>query len=261
MIRYFLEVSYKGTRYSGFQVQENALTVQSEIERALEIFLRSAVRLTGSSRTDSGVHALQNYFHFDSAELIAEKGLYNINSILNDDIVVKQLHQMKPKSDGELPHARFDATSRKYKYFILQRKDPFRRDTTFYFPYKLDFDLLQQAAVVIKEYTDFTSFSKRNTQVKTFNCSILESEWKMENETLIYQVRSNRFLRGMVRALVGTMLQVGRKKISIDKFREIISARDCSLADFSAPGHGLFLINVEFPEDFFSSKSTPEEHF
>ncbi|HYJ36973.1 MAG TPA: tRNA pseudouridine(38-40) synthase TruA [Chitinophagaceae bacterium] len=261
MIRYFLEVAYKGTKYSGFQVQENAITVQSEIERALEILLRSGVRLTGSSRTDSGVHALQNYFHFDTEEEISERKLYNINSLLPDDIVVKCLHKMKPKNNGALPHARFDATSRKYKYFILQRKDPFKKDTSFYFPYKLDFELLQQAALVIKAYTDFTSFSKRNTQVKTYNCSILESEWKIENEMFIYHVRSNRFLRGMVRALVGTMLQVGRKKISIDKFHEIINARDCSLADFSAPAQGLFLITVEFPEDFFSVKSAPDEHF
>ena len=261
MIRYFLEVAYKGTKYSGFQVQENAITVQSEIERALKMFLRSAVKLTGSSRTDSGVHALQNYFHFDSAEEIPGKSLYNINSHSSRDIVVKQLHRMKPKGDGELPHARFDASSREYKYFILQRKDAFRKDTSFYFPYKLDFELLQQAAVVIKEYSDFTSFSKRNTQVKTFNCSILESEWKIEKDALIYQVRSNRFLRGMVRALVGTMLQVGRKKITIDEFHKIVNARDCSLADFSAPAQGLFLVNVEFPEDFFSLESAPDEHF
>jgi tRNA pseudouridine38-40 synthase len=252
MMRYFLEVAYKGTNYSGFQVQENAVTVQSEIERALEIFYRYRFKLTGSSRTDSGVHALQNFFHFDCEEILQPKGIYNINSILPEDIVVKSIRQMGARENGELPHARFHATSREYKYFILQGKDPFRKETTYYYPYKVEFDALQQAAREVMEHSDFTSFSKRNTQVKTFSCSIIESEWRIDENTLIYHVRSNRFLRGMVRALVGTMLQVGRKKISLEQFREIINARDCSKADFSAPAQGLFLVSVGYPENFFA---------
>ncbi len=251
-MRYFLEVAYKGTRYSGFQVQENAITIQSEIERALKIYFRSDFKLTGSSRTDAGVHALQNYFHFDYDTGIQQKELYNLNSILPEDIVINSISLMRKKDDGEWPHARFDAISREYKYYILQRKDPFRKETAYQYPYKIDFESLQQAALVIAEYNDFTSFSKKNTQVKTFICSIIESEWKWEEDVLIYHVKANRFLRGMVRALVGTMLQVGRKKITLEQFREILLARDCSLADFSAPAVGLFLVAVEYPEGFFS---------
>ena len=250
-MRYFLEVAYKGTRYSGFQVQENAITVQSEVERALRIYYRSEFKLTGSSRTDAGVHALQNYFHFDHDTVVEQRELYNINAILPDDIVINSVNEVHPKENGELPHARFDALSREYKYYILQRKDPFRRETAYYYPYKLDFESLQQAAGIIAEYSDFTSFSKRNTQVKTFICSVVQSEWKWEDGVLLYHVKANRFLRGMVRALVGTMLQVGRRKISLEEFRGIIVARDCTRADFSAPAAGLFLVTVEYPENFF----------
>jgi len=251
-MRYFLEVAYKGTRYSGFQVQENAITVQSEIERALKIFFRTEFKLTGSSRTDAGVHALQNYFHFDFDTPIQQKELYNVNSILPEDIVINSISLMQQKDGGEWPHARFDAISREYKYYVLQRKDPFRKETAYYYPYKIDFEDLQEAAMIIAEYNDFTSFSKRNTQVKTFICSIKESEWKLEEDMLMYRVKANRFLRGMVRALVGTMLQIGRKKITLDEFREIILARDCSRADFSAPALGLFLVTVQYPENYFS---------
>src|SRR5205807_3439164 len=141
---------------------------------------------------------------------------------------------------------------REYKYFIHQKKDPFVKDTSYYFPYALDIELMQQACTLIMNYTDFTSFSKKNTQVKTFNSVIGGSEWKFKNDVLVYEVKANRFLRGMVRALVGTMLQVGRKKITVDEFIHIIEARDCSLADFSAPAQGLFLVAVEYPKDFFS---------
>ena len=253
-MRYFLEVAYKGTRYSGFQVQENAITVQSEIERALRIYFRTEFKLTGSSRTDAGVHALQNYFHFDAEIAIEQKELYNVNAILPEDIVINSIRVMHQKEDGEWPHARFDAISREYNYYILQRKDPFRKETAYYYPYKVELESLQQAALIISEYSDFTSFSKKNTQVKTFICSILESEWKWEEGVLMYRVKANRFLRGMVRALVGTMLQVGRKKISLEEFRDIINARDCTRADFSAPALGLFLAIVEYPGNFFQDK-------
>jgi tRNA pseudouridine38-40 synthase len=252
MNRYFLEVAYKGTKYSGFQVQENAMTIQSEVEHALALYFRSAFRLTGSSRTDAGVHALQNYFHFDSDQILADKALYNINAILPEDIVVKSLSLMPAKPDGNPPHARFDALSRQYKYFVQQKKDPFTRESSYYFPYSLDLELLHKAACLISGYSDFTSFSKRNTQVKNFICKIEESKWVEENGMLQYRVKSNRFLRGMVRALVGTMLQVGRNKISLERFQQIIDARDCSLADFSAAAEGLFLVAVDYPENFFA---------
>jgi tRNA pseudouridine38-40 synthase len=251
MNRYFVEVAYKGTHYSGFQVQENAATIQSEVESAFATFFRKQFHLTGASRTDAGVHALQNFFHFDAEEILAEKALYNINSILPDDIVVKSMKLLQPKEDGNAAHARFDAISREYKYFIQQKKDPFTKDTAYYYPYAIHFALLQQAAELVKQTIDFTSFSKKNTQVKTFNCVIEKSDWMLGNGCLVYEVKANRFLRGMVRSLVGTMLQVGREKITLDEFKQIIYGRDCSLADFSAPAQGLFLVAVEYPKNFF----------
>lgn len=244
MTRYFLELSYKGTRYSGFQVQQNALTVQSEVEKALEIFFRQKIALTGSSRTDAGVHALQNYFHFDFEREIQPSSLYNVNAILPSDIVLRSVHPAM--YNGEPAHARFHAISREYRYYIYKFKDPFLEDRAYFFPYTLDMELLKQAAAIVMQHTNFTSFSKRNTQVKTFLCQIMISEWEEGRDCLIYHVKANRFLRGMVRGLVGTLLQVGRGKISLDEFNSIIEKRDCTLADFSAPAHGLFLTAVEY---------------
>lgn len=242
-MRYFLEVSYKGTAYSGFQSQQNTgLTIQSEIEKAFLVLQKEAVTLVGSSRTDAGVHALQNFFHFDFEGTIHPQFIYKINAILPDDIVIRKVTPVTAEA-----HARFDAISRRYKYFVYRRKDPFLKDRAFYFPYKLDIGKMQVAATILKEYKDFTSFSKRNTQVKTFQCTILESEWVWEDDCLVYHVKANRFLRGMVRALTATMLQVGRGKLTLDGFRQVIEARDCTKASFAVPAHGLFLIEVEYP--------------
>ena len=245
-MRYFLEVSYKGTNYSGFQSQKNANTIQAEIEKALTILLKQKIDLTGSSRTDAGVHALQNYFHFDFEKELSPKLSYNLNAILPADISAKNLIRVKDDS-----HCRFDAISREYKYFIYRKKDPFLADRAFYFPYKLDMDTMQKAAEIIKEYTDFTSFSKRNTQVKTFECDIKDSEWIMEGECLVYHVKANRFLRGMVRALSATMLKLGRGKIALDDLKKIIEDKDCTLANFAVPAYGLFLIHVCYPDNYF----------
>jgi len=247
MLRYFIEVFYKGTHYSGFQIQQNANSIQAEVEQALSIFLKGEVSLTGSSRTDAGVHALSNYFHFDSVLLVnytpesISKMVYNLNAILPDDIVIKQIYQVK--SDA---HCRFDAISRAYKYFIYQQKDPFLSDRAFYYPYPLDIALLNAAATAIQSYKDFTSFSKKNTQVAHFECSILKSEWIFENNFLVYNVKANRFLRGMVKGLVGTMLKVGTGKLSVAEFCSIVEGKDCSKADFSVPPHGLCLITVSY---------------
>jgi tRNA pseudouridine38-40 synthase len=249
--RYFLELAYKGTHYSGLQVQPNAVTVQSEVENALETFFRTKFSLTGSSRTDAGVHALQNFFHFDTELEIPAASVYNINAILPRDIVVKAIRLLKAPAGDDAPHCRFSATYREYKYYIYQSKDPFLDDRAFYYPYTLDLPALEEAAAVVPGYRDFTSFSKRNTQVKTFECTIMVSRWLGEGNCLIYNVRANRFLRGMVRALVGTMLRVGTGKISVEDFRGIIEKRDCTLADFSAPGHGLFLAGVGYHENIF----------
>jgi tRNA pseudouridine38-40 synthase len=264
MSRYFLEISYKGTGYSGFQLQENANTIQAEVEKALHILVRSsfaypggeeeALSLTGSSRTDSGVHARQNFFHFDtSVPIRLWRGIgdeahlvYKLNAILPDDIVVKKLIAVAADS-----HCRFDAVSREYKYYIYQHKDPFLRETAFFFPYKLEMEKLQQAAAMVKEYNDFTSFSKRRTQVKSFICQIHESKWLLEEDCLVYQVKANRFLRGMVRALTATMLKIGRNKLSLEEFRSVIEARDCRKASFAVPPRGLFLLEVNFPDGYF----------
>lgn len=246
MSRYFLEVSYKGTNYSGFQIQQNANSIQAEIEKAFQILQKEKIGLTASSRTDAGVHALQNFFHFDFEGEINPHFIYKMNAILPGDVVVQKLIAVKQES-----HCRFDAINREYKYFIYRYKDPFLKDRAFYFPYKLNMELMQQAAVVIRAYTDFTSFSKRNTQIKTFNCCIMESKWGREDECLVFYVKADRFLRGMVRALVATMLKIGRGKMTIEQFKNVIEERDCSKASFAAPSHGLFLMSVNYQRNYF----------
>jgi len=242
MPRYFIEVSYKGTNYSGFQVQQNANSIQAEVEKALKVYYKEEVKLTGSSRTDAGVHATQNFFHFDSERAIEDQS-YHLNAILPKEIVIKKLFPVQPDS-----HCRFDAVSREYAYYLYQQKDPFKEDRAYFFPFKLDLDLLNKAAGELLNAKDFTTFSKRNTQVKTAICNITYSEWQQESDVFIYRVVSNRFLRGMVRGMVGTMLQVGREKISVEQFINIIQSRDCTKADFSVPPQGLFLQKVNFPE-------------
>ena len=249
MPRYFLEVAYKGTNYSGFQVQKNANSIQAEVEKAFHILHKHRITLTGSSRTDAGVHALQNFFHFDFSGDLAVHVIYKMNAILPDDIAVREL--IAVRSDA---HCRFDALNREYKYFIYRRKHPFLKDRAFYFPYKLNIEAIQEAGELIKEYHDFTSFSKRRTQVKTFVCSIVESKWYLEADHLVFYVKADRFLRGMVRALVATMLRIGRGKIAVHEFREIIEQKDCSKASFAVPAHGLFLVGVNYPDDYFPTE-------
>ena len=266
MPRYFIEVSYKGTAYCGFQVQKNGITIQSEVEKALTIYFKQSFSLTGSSRTDAGVHALQNFFHFDTeqplrgndnsnqsskvlflgADLAADnvglgEAFYHLNAILPKDIVIKRIFQV-----DEDAHCRFDAIGREYRYYIYWNKDPFLQDRAYYFPYHLDKEKLQEAATLLLGNKDFTSFSKRNTQVNNFICTLQKSEWLVEEDRLYYCVKANRFLRGMVKGLVGTMLRVGTGKISLEDLGIIIKSKDCTLADFSVPAHGLFLIEVEF---------------
>ena len=241
MLRYFIEVSYKGTNYSGFQIQQNATSIQEEIEKSLKIFYKKDFKLTGSSRTDAGVHALQNFFHFDTESNLADAS-YHLNAILPADIVVKKIFLVKSDS-----HCRFDALSREYAYTLYQQKDPFLQDRAYFFPYEINIELMQKAANELMNHQDFAAFSKRNTQAKTTMCTILSSKWTVKENILTYQVTGNRFLRGMVRGLVGTMLQVGRGKLSIDQFINIVKSRDCTKADFSVPPQGLFLLKVEFP--------------
>jgi tRNA pseudouridine38-40 synthase len=242
MPRYFLEVSYKGGEYSGFQVQENANSIQQEVEKAFAIYFRNQVSMTGSSRTDSGVHALQNFFHFDFPGPIPPTALYHLNAILPGDITLKNLYWSEPDS-----HCRFDAEAREYHYFIYSSKDPFQQDRAYYYPYPLNMSKLQEAADLLKKNTDFSAFSKRNTQAKTGICAITKSIWLEKEGGVVYQTQANRFLRGMVRGLVGTMLLVGRGKLSLEDLEEIIQTKDCTQVDFSVPAHGLFLARVQYP--------------
>ncbi|RYF90642.1 MAG: tRNA pseudouridine(38-40) synthase TruA [Chitinophagaceae bacterium] len=245
MPRYFIEVAYKGTHYAGFQIQQNANTIQAQVEKALAIYLRADTTLTGSSRTDAGVHAKQNFFHFDSDKLSGfsnlAKPVYHLNAILPGDIVVKSIRRVADEA-----HSRFDAISRSYKYTTYSFKDPFLQDTGFYYPFQVDINLLNSFAAELLLYTNFEAFSKRSTQVHTFNCSIIQSEWVKEENVLSYNVSANRFLRGMVKGLVGTMLRAAGKHHSVQQFKAIIESRNPSLVDFSVPSHGLCLCRVNY---------------
>jgi tRNA pseudouridine38-40 synthase len=245
MPRYFLEVSYKGTHYSGFQVQENSNTVQAEVQKGLSTICRKTVVLTGSSRTDAGVHALQNFFHFDHDEPLHPQLAYKLNAILPPDIAVARLIAMPPEA-----HARFAAVAREYNYRIYSKKDPFLRETAFYFPYKLDRSSLDTAAAIIREQTNFFAFAKSNSQVKTFSCTIQRSEWTEREGILIYEVQANRFLRGMVRLLTATQLKLARGVITKDEFLQLFASSTVKCS-FSVPPTGLFLKAVHYPQNFF----------
>lgn len=257
MPRYFIEVAYKGCRFNGFQIQQDkGMTIQGEVNRALEVLFKEAVQTTTSSRTDAGVHAYQNFLHWDTdRETLPPKTIYALNAILDKDLVIQNIFPVDPAA-----HARFDAVARKYAYHISSYKNPFERETSYHFPFALQEDLLTQTADIVKRHTDFTSFSKRNTDVKSFLCKIEESYWERTDEhQIIYHVRANRFLRGMVKALVGTQLQVARGKINLADFEQIILEKDCTLADFSPPSGGLFLEKVCYP-DHLLGPPLPHRH-
>ena len=247
MPRYFLEVAYKGTNYSGSQIQKNANTVQAEIEKALYVVCRVSVSLTGSSRTDAGVHALQNYFHFDFDTTLPSTLVYKLNAVLPPDIALINL--LLVSNDA---HARFHALSREYEYHIYRKKNPFIRETAFYFPYSLNLEILKDTSAIIKEQTNFSAFCKTNTQSTNSVCVVQASNWRIENGVLIYRVKANRFLRGMVRALTATQLQVARGAISIEGFTELFDepGRKCT---FSTPPTGLTLVTVCYPQSCFPS--------
>ena len=250
MSRYFIEIAYKGSNYSGFQVQENANTIQAEVEKAFKTIHRNPVELTGSSRTDAGVHALQNFFHFDYAEGINPQFIYKMNALLPHDIAVKNLFHMPSTA-----HSRFDATSREYIYSIHRFKDPFLQTTSLYFPFTLDLERMNQASELLKKQTNFFAFSKTNTQVKNFNCKIIKSEWVEGENTLIYNIEANRFLRGMVRAIAATLLKIGRHKLSMADFEKLFT--EDKKAGYSVPAHGLFLNKVKYTQNYFPVSGLP----
>jgi tRNA pseudouridine38-40 synthase len=246
-VRYFLDISYNGTAYHGWQIQNNAHTVQAEIENALSKLLGVPTAIMGSGRTDTGVHAIQQIAHFDTENAASEKELrYKLNSFLSPDISINQVLQVHPEA-----HARFDATERSYQYFIHQEKTPFRQGMSYYFSRELNILLMNQAAEKLLGTKDFESFSKVKTEVNNFICTITEARWKFENESLIFHVSANRFLRGMVRALVGTLLEVGLGKINVEDFAEILVQKDRTAAGRSVPPQGLFLSEVKYPESVY----------
>ncbi len=246
-MRYFFSTAYKGTAYHGWQKQPNAISVQQKLEEVFSVILNSEVEITGSGRTDSGVHANQQIFHVDLADTVKpDQLIYNANKMLPMDVSLVDYKLVKPEA-----HARFDAVSRSYKYRITRFKDPFADDLAYHFTKNLDLAAMNAASNLLFSYTDFESFSKVKTDVFTFNCEIFEAEWKQEGEQLVFCVSSNRFLRGMVRALVGTLLEIGQGRLTKEEFKAIILQKSRHSAGRSVPAHGLYLTKVEYPSNIY----------
>lgn len=242
-MRYFIKFAYNGKNYFGYQIQPNAVSVQETLEKALSTLLKEPIEIIGAGRTDSGVHAKQMYAHFDYKEDINSLILVKkMNSFLPKDIVVFDF--IKLHDDA---HARFDAISRKYEYLIHTYKNPFLDEGSWFYYHALDVVRMNEACKILLEYTDFECFSKVHTDVHTFNCTIEEAFWEINGSNLKFTISANRFLRNMVRAIVGTMINVGLHKLSIDDFRKVIESKNRGKAGFSVPAHGLYLVEVKYP--------------
>ena len=246
-MRYFLELAYNGTNYHGWQIQKNAHSVQAEIQNALSTLLRQPIEILGSGRTDTGVHAIQQFAHFDVEQALEEDAFVKkLNGILPPDISIYRLIRVTPDA-----HTRFDATQRHYIYRINREKTPFLRDFSYYHFHKLDVAQMNKAGKILLNHKDFQCFSKVHTDVNHYLCDISQAVWKEETyyntKLLVFYVGANRFLRGMVRAIVGTLLNVGNGKISLEEFEQIILSKDRKQAGWSVPAQGLFLAKVEYP--------------
>lgn len=248
MNRYFIYLAYNGKNYSGWQVQPNGITVQETIEKALETLFRCPVSIVGAGRTDTGVHARMMVAHFDWREPLTDLSFLaeKLNRILPKDIAIDKVVQVK-----EDAHARFDALSRTYNYCITTKKNPFNHEFVYKIYGILDFDAMNKACEELQNYVDFTSFSKLHTDVKTNNCRITYAKWEQEGEIGRFTITADRFLRNMVRAITGTLIEVGRGKVSIQEFKDIIEAKDRGRAGMSVPGHALFLVDIRYPEELF----------
>lgn len=243
-MRYVLEVMYDGTKFHGSQVQGDTPTVQLEVNKAISTILRQTIISVGASRTDEGVHALCNYYHFDLERELDQSFLYKCNSIMPHGLAVKRVC----KAANPEFNARFDALTRRYRYRIYFTKNPFLHTKALYYPFRFNHEVLQETAAVIKEHQNFESFAKRNAQVHTFNCNIIQSHWEYKDDELHYIVEANRFLRGMVRGLVGTQLHMARYNGSAQDLTNIIEAHDCRKAFFDVTGHGLYLEHISYKE-------------
>jgi len=244
--RYFLQLSFTGDNYHGWQVQNNARSVQQTLNTALSTILGEPILTTGAGRTDAGVHATEFYAHFNcetsALALQIDKLLYRLNVLLPIDIAIQKIIPVAATA-----HSRFDALSRTYNYVINRTKDPFQQQRAYYLHGNLDVALMNEAAALLFEYTDFSCFSKSKTQVKTNNCTITAAKWTEQHHNLVFSITANRFLRNMVRAIVGTLIEVGKKQISLAQFKQIIEAKNRSNAGLSVPAHGLYLAKIEYP--------------
>ena len=241
-MRYLVEIMYDGTNYAGFQKQMNAKTIQNEIEKSLKIFFKEEVLTIGASRTDTGVHANQNYFHFDFNQILNKNILYNLNALLPKDIAIIDIFSVSDNFN-----ARYNAISRTYHYSIHYKKNPLKERYSEFYPFKLNKELIQIATSKLLNHTDYIKFSKKTKNNNNNICNIKSADWKWEEDNCLFCVQSNRFLRGMVRGIVGTILQVGRNNISIDQFEAILNNSIELRANFAMSGKGLNLMNIEYP--------------
>ena len=242
-MRYFIELAFKGTNYCGWQLQPNAITVQGVIEEKLSILLKQKIEIVGAGRTDTGVHALQYFAHFDiDTTIVDTKNLiYRLNRILPYDISIFSIFEVP-----ENTHARFDATSRTYRYLIETNKNPFNHEFATFIPYKLNLEKMNLAAKILLSHNDFKSFSKTGSDNKTTICKVTQANWSINNSLTVFEITADRFLRNMVRAIVGTMIDVGKEKISIAEFENIINALDRKCTGESAEAKGLYLYKIEY---------------
>lgn len=245
MPRYFIIFSYDGGAYHGWQIQPNAHTIQQTLEEALSLLLRGKYSVVGAGRTDTGVNALQMAAHVDLPENVDIAQLkYKLNKILPQDIAVIDIRRVRDDA-----HARFDAVARRYNYYVTTTKSPFGRRYSCRVPADLDFDAMNRAAATLLEYNDFTSFSKLHTDVKTNNCKVVHAAWrKLNDDSWVFEIEADRFLRNMVRAIVGTLLLVGRGKLTLDGFRRVVEQKERCAAGDSAMAEALFLAHVKYPE-------------
>jgi tRNA pseudouridine38-40 synthase len=241
-LRYFIKLAYNGTHYHGWQYQPNATSVQETMNKAFSVLLNTTINVMGAGRTDTGVHAKEMYAHFDFETPFDIPSLvHKLNSYLPKDIVIYTIIQVHDEA-----HTRFDATKRTYEYHINTFKDVFSQEHSWYFHQNLDIDLMNEAAQILFNHTDFQCFSKVNTDVNTFDCTIFEAYWTRENGNLIFTISANRFLRNMVRAIVGTLVNIGLHKIAPTDFTAIIESKNRDKAGFSVPAHGLYLTKIEY---------------
>ncbi|QXP59791.1 tRNA pseudouridine(38-40) synthase TruA [Olleya sp. HaHaR_3_96] len=243
-MRYFIELSYNGKNYHGWQKQPNAISVQEVLEKALSTILGETIAVMGAGRTDAGVHAKQLFAHWDTDILFdAEKVQYKLNSFLPVDIAIQSIFKVKEDS-----HARFHATSRAYLYRVALQKSPFNVDQSYFLKHALDIEKMNEATKILFEYKDFQCFSKTHTDVKTYNCDIMKAEWQLMDNELHFTIKADRFLRNMVRAIVGTLINIGVGKMEVDELHTIIKSKNRSNAGFSVPAQGLYLTEVAYPD-------------